>query len=220
MARNARSEVGEGSIRVEPAGPILPAVVQTDEVERCVGNGKMADLILQKRNVGIVCQASRNSLRSRISIMVAKTGKDAVPGVERVQIREEVWNIGRIGIEYITGQENEVWPECIDPLYIGFEFLCGEIRPDMEITDMCDCEMRACSRPMGQGEFDLGYVELALTSKVAIDEKTGNEHETHARKELKAQCQHGLNRQVEFCKGEEEAAYGDEEREECPYQAT
>ena len=187
--------MGEGSIRIEPAGPILPTVVQTDEVERCVGNGKMADLILQKRNMGIVCQASRNRLRSRILIMVAKTGKDPVPGVERVQIREEVRDIRRVGIEYIAGQENEVWPEFIDPLYIGFEFLCGEIRPDMEITDMCDCEVRACGRPMGKGEFDLGYVELALTSKVAIDEKTGNEYETHTRKELKAPCQHGLNRQ-------------------------
>jgi len=212
--------VGEGSIRIEPAGPILPAVVQTDEVERCVGNGKMADLILQKRNMGVVCQASRNRLRSRISIMIAKTGKDPVPGVERVQIREEVRDIRRIGIKYIAGQENEVWPEFIDPLYIGFEFLGGEIRPDMEITDMGDCEVRACGRPMGKGEFDLGYVELALTAKVAIDEKTGNEHETHTRKELKAPCQHGLNRQVEFGKGEEEAAYGDEEREECPYHAT
>ena len=63
-------------------------------------------------------------------------------------------------------------------------------------------------------------MELALTSKVAIDEKTGNEHEAHARKELKAQCQHGLNRQVQFCKGGEEAAYGDEEREQGPEHST
>jgi len=69
---------------------------------------------------------------------------------------------------------------------------------------------------MGKREFSLGDTELALAPKVAIDEKAGNENETHARKELKAQCQHGLNREVEFGKGKKEAACGDEEREECP----
>ena len=141
--------MGEGGIRVEASGPILAAVVQADEMECRAGNSKTDDLVSQQRNMGIVREAGRNSLRSRISIMVAKTGKDAVPSVERVQIRKEVRDIRRIGIEYIAGQENEVWPEFIDPLYIGFEFLGGEIRPDMEITDMCDCEMRTCGWPMG-----------------------------------------------------------------------
>ena len=212
--------MGEGGIRVESSGPILPAVVQADEMECRAGNSKTDDLVPQQRNMGIVCEAGRNSLRSRISIMVAKAGKDSVPGVERVQVREEVRDIRRIGIEYIAGQENEVWPELIDPLHIGFEFLGGEIRPDMEITDMCDCEMRTCGWPMGKGEFYSGYAELALAAKVAIDEKAGNEHEAHTGKELKALCQHGLHRQVQFCKGEEEAAYGDEEREQGPEHST
>jgi len=47
---------------------------------------------------------------------------------------------------------------------------------------------------MGKGEFPLGYAELALAPKVAIDEKAGNENETHTRKKLKTQRQHGLNR--------------------------
>ena len=128
--------MGEDGIRVEPSGPILAAVVQTDEMERCTGNGKLDDLVPQQRNMGMVCQASRNSLRSRVAVMVTQAGKDAVPSVERVQIRKEVRDMGGIGIEYIAGQENEVWPELIDPLHIGFEFLWGEIRPDMEITDM------------------------------------------------------------------------------------
>ncbi len=128
--------MGEDGIRVEPSGPILAAVVQADEMERCTGNGKLDDLVPQQRNMGMVCQASRNSLRSRVAVMVTQAGKDAVPSVERVQIRKEVRDMGGIGIEYIAGQENEVWPELIDPLHIGFEFLWGEIRPDMEITDM------------------------------------------------------------------------------------
>ena len=128
--------MGEDGIRVEPSGPILAAVVQADEMERCPGNGKLDDLVPQQRNMGMVCQASRNSLRSRVAVMVTQAGKDAVPSVERVQIRKEVRDMGGIGVEYIAGQENEVWPELIDPLHIGFEFLCGEIRPDMEITDM------------------------------------------------------------------------------------
>ncbi len=212
--------MGEGGIRVESSGPILAAVVQADEMECRAGNSKTDDLVPQQRNMGIVREAGRNSLCSRISIMVAKAGKDPVPGVERVQIREEVRDIRRIGIEYIAGQENEVWPELIDPLHIGFEFLGGEIRPDMEITDMRNGYVRTCGGPMGKGEFYPGYAELALASKVAIDEKAGNEHEAHTGKELKALCQHGLHRQVQFCKGEEEAAYGDEEREECPEHST
>ena len=109
MARNVCSETGEGGIRIKPAGPILAAVIQTDEMEGCAGNGKMGDLVSQKRHMGIVCQTGRNRVRSRIAIMVSKTGKDPVPGVESVQIWEEVRDIGRVGVEDIAGQENEVW---------------------------------------------------------------------------------------------------------------
>ena len=220
MARNVCSKLGESGIRIEPAGPILPAVVQTDEMERCAGNGKLDDLVSQKRNMGIVCQTDRNLVRSCIAIMVPKAGKDSVPGVEVVQIGEEVWDTGRIGVQDIAGQENEVWLELIDFLHIGFEFLRGQIRPNVEITDLRNCDARTCGWPMGKGEFEFGYVELALATKVAIDEEAGNENETPARKELKAQRQRGLNRQVEFGKGEEEAACGDEAREESPYHST
>ncbi len=106
--------------------------------------------------------------------------------------------------------------ELIDFPYVSFELLRGEIRPDMEITDLCDGHGRTCRRPMGKGECGLGYAELALAPKVAIDEQTGHENKAHARKELKAQCQGGLNRQMEFGKGEKESADGDEEREERP----
>ena len=86
----------------------------------------------------------------------------------------------------------------------------------MEIADLRNGDVRARGRPMGKGEFSLGYAELALTPKVAIDEKADNENETHAGKELKAQCQRRLNRQAEFHKRKKEAAYANEEREESP----
>ena len=211
MAREVCSEASEGGIRIEPSGPILPAIVQTDEMERRAGNGKMDDLVPQQRNMRVVGQAGRNRVCSRISIMVAKAGKDPVPRVECVQIGEEVRDIRRIGVQDIAGQKNEVRLQLVDSLHIGFEFLCGEIRPNVEITDMRNFEVRTRGWPMGQGEVYLRQVELALASKVAIDEKAGHENETHARKELEAQGQHGLNRQVEVCKGQKEAAYGDEE---------
>ena len=110
--------------------------------------------------------------------------------------------------------------QIIDFLHIGFEFLRGQIRPDVEIADLRNCDARTCGWPVGKGEFEFGYVELALATKVAIDEEAGNEKETHAGKELKAQGQCGLNGQVEFGKGKKEAAYGNEDREAGPYHST
>ncbi len=103
VARNACSETGEGRVRIKSAGPILSAVIQTDEMECCAGNGKMSDLVPQKRNMRIMLQASFNRMRSCIVVMVPKAGKDPVSRVECVQVRKEVWNMRRIGVQNIAG---------------------------------------------------------------------------------------------------------------------
>ena len=119
----------------------------------------------------MLANAFHDALGSGVDIMVAQNRKNASLGAQPRQLRAPFFNILRIEVENISGDDDQIRLEPVDAIDVTSELRCPHHRPDMKIGNLGDPQPREGPLHSRHRQLDRSHRYPSLSDQVPPEDR-------------------------------------------------